>query len=69
MRRDILSFGKISRADIQGCVQVVNFRKNPVRRACMNVACVVVWIGIRSREEAGKWIDPGARTQAGLTRI
>src|SRR5213078_2871084 len=65
MRRDILSFGIISRSRIEGCVQVTNFHKNPVRGSRMRVASVRVWrrSRISPRVSAGKGIYPGARPQ------
>ena len=65
-RSYVLRLGVIRRARIQRRVQVVTFHKNPMRRACVNVAAVVVcsrWKG------TGERIHPSARTQAALARI
>src|SRR5260370_16051514 len=59
MWSDILTFGEIGRAWILRCVQIAHCHRDPVRRACMNVAAVVgrAW---RSWESTGKGIHPRA---------
>ena len=66
MRSDILGFGEISRARIRSRGQIADCDENPMRRAGMRVAGVIVRISgsrVSPWIETGKRIDPGARTQ------
>ena len=62
VRSEVLPFGKIARAGIERCVQVIDVNNDPVRYLVVHMAGVVVrrCLRISPREEAGKRIDPGA---------
>ena len=66
VRGKVCSFGKISGALVERCVQVVDLHADAVRHAVMAVAGVVVSGGW---EGTGESIDPGARTKSALTPI
>jgi len=66
VRRYILRFGKIARALIECCIQIIDLHQNPVRYAVVAVATVI--IGARWKV-TGEWIDPGTRTDSVLTAI
>ena len=68
VRDDVFRFGKIRCAHVHRCVQVVNVNQNPVRRYVMNVTSVVVRVWTLW-EISCEWIDPGARTDAGLAAV
>ena len=42
VRGDILRFGKVGRALIQRCVQIIDFNQNPMRYTVVAVAAVIV---------------------------
>jgi hypothetical protein len=60
MRSDVLGLGKISRAGIERCVQIIDLNKNPVRYVIVHVAGVIVRVWIGSWEKPCERIDPGA---------
>lgn len=66
MGSDILSFGEVGRALIQGLIQVICFNPDPMRYTVVRMAAVVVRRGwVRASER----IDPSARTDAVLAAI
>jgi hypothetical protein len=67
VRDDVFRFGKIGGAYVLGRNQVIRVYQNPVRRCVMSVTAVIV--GCRTYEKSGEWIDPGARTNTGLTAV
>ena len=63
---NILGFGEVRRALIQGLIQIIDFNPDPMRYAVMRMAAMVVrrgWV------RAGERIDPGARTDPRLAAI
>ena len=66
VRTRVLRFGKIARALIECCVQIVDLNENTVRCAIVRMAAVIV--GIR-RKGARERIDPGARADLVLVTI
>ena len=57
MRSDVLGFGVIRRARVLRRVQIARRHREPVGRAGVRVATVVVGVRI---ENAGKRVDAGA---------
>ena len=67
VRHDVFSLGKIGSALVLRWDQVTGVHQNSVRRHVMNVTAVIVRSG--TYETSGERIDPGARTDAGLTAV
>jgi hypothetical protein len=65
-RGDILRFGKIGRALIKCCVEIVDFHENAMRHAVVVMTAMIVR---RRRKVASEWIDPRARTNLVLIAI
>ena len=64
---DVIRFGKVLRPRIHRRDQVVNVYQHSVRCYVMTVAGVIV--RCTTYETSGEWIDPGARTDAGLATV
>ena len=62
----ILGFGEVCSALVQALVQIIDVNPHPMRYAIVRMAAVVVRRGWIS---TGEWIDPCARTDAGLAAI
>ena len=71
VRDDVIRFSKVLRPRVQRRIQVVNVNQHSVRRYVMNVAAVIIWrcLRIATREKTSEWIDPCARTNAGLGTV
>ena len=67
VRDDVFCLSKIGGARVLRRDQVIRFHQNSMRRYVVNVTAVIV--RLRTWENTGEWIDPGARTDAPLAAV